>query len=120
MGTGVRAGDALSAHLHESDPAQARARSVAAALLHHRSRNGLSIRYRGVIRLRPREPADGNTYIGVAFGALSALLVSFALLPLRDHLPNADMALALVLPVLVGAIIGGRLAGLLTAFVASL
>lgn len=69
---------------------------------------------------RPREDTDGNIYIGVAVGALGAMLLAFLLVPLRDHVPNADMALALVIPVLVGAIIGGRIAGLITAVVAAL
>jgi hypothetical protein len=69
---------------------------------------------------RPREPGDGNVYIGTAVGALGALFLSFALVPLRDHIPNANMALALVIPVLLGAIIGGRIAGVTSAVVAAL
>ncbi len=69
---------------------------------------------------RPREDTDGNVYIGVAVGALGAMLLAFLLVPLRDNVPNADMALALVIPVLAGAIIGGRLAGLVSAVVAAL
>src|SRR5256885_15981970 len=69
---------------------------------------------------RPREPGDGDVYFGTAVGALGALFLSFALVPLRDHIPNANMALALVIPVLLGAIIGGRIAGVVTAVVAAL
>jgi hypothetical protein len=69
---------------------------------------------------RPKEPGDGNMYIGTAVGALGALLLSFALVPLREHTPNSTMALALVVPVLLGAVIGGRLAGVLSAVVAAL
>jgi hypothetical protein len=69
---------------------------------------------------RPKEPGEGNIYIGTAVGALAALFLSFALVPLREHLPNADMALALVIPVLLGAITGGRIAGVVTAVVAAL
>ena len=48
------------------------------------------------------------------------LLLSVVLLPFRDHVPNADMALALVLPVLLGAIIGGRIAAVGSAIFAAL
>jgi len=73
-----------------------------------------------LLRRRPRDPGDGRVPFGVAVGALSALVVASALVPFRDHLPNADMALALVIPVLLGAIIGGRVAGGVTAVVAAL
>ncbi len=68
---------------------------------------------------RPRDDTDGNMYIGIAVGALGAMILAFLLVPLRDHVPNADMALALVIPVLAGAIIGGRIAGLVSAVVAA-
>ncbi len=42
------------------------------------------------------------------------------MIPLRDHLHNADFAIALVIPVLLGAIIGGRWAGALSAVVAAM
>jgi len=42
---------------------------------------------------------------------LGALVIAGVLVPFRDHLPNADMALALVVPVLLAAIVGGRIAG---------
>jgi hypothetical protein len=48
------------------------------------------------------------------------LVIAGALVPFRDHLPNADMALALVIPVLLAAIVGGRVAGATTAVVAAL
>jgi Domain of unknown function (DUF4118) len=72
------------------------------------------------LRHRPEDPGDGRVAVGFAVGALSALGVGGALVPLRDVLPNADMALALVIPVLLGAIIGGRAAGALTALVSAL
>jgi hypothetical protein len=56
---------------------------------------------------RPPDPARGNILAGVVIGGFGALLLSFALVPLRVHLPNANMALALVVPVLIGAIVGG-------------
>jgi K+-sensing histidine kinase KdpD len=73
-----------------------------------------------VVRRRPPQPDDGNASVGAAVGALGAMFLSFALVPLRDHSPNAVMALALVVPVLVGAIIGGRFAGIISAIVAAL
>jgi hypothetical protein len=42
------------------------------------------------------------------------------MLPLRDHLHNDNMALALVLPVLIAAVLGGRVAGAAGAVVAAL
>ena len=69
---------------------------------------------------RPKEAGEGNIYIGTAVGALGSMFLSFALVPLRDHIPNANMALALVIPVLLGAIIGGRIAGVVSAIVAAL
>jgi hypothetical protein len=69
---------------------------------------------------RPKDVGDGSMAIGIAVGALGTFVLAGLLLPLRDHLPNADMALALVIPVLIGAIIGGRVAGVVTAVVAAL
>lgn len=72
------------------------------------------------IHHRPRESWDGNAYLGVALGGLGALVLAGLLAPLRDHVPNANMALALVIPVLLGAIVGGRVAGVVSAIVAAL
>jgi hypothetical protein len=72
------------------------------------------------LRGRPREPEDGSDVIGIAIGVLGALLLSVLMLPLRTHLHNDNMALALVVPVLVGAVVGGRLAGAVSAITAAL
>jgi hypothetical protein len=72
------------------------------------------------LRRRPREPEDGSNVIGLAIGVLGALALSVAMLPLRDHLHNDNMALALVVPVLIAAVIGGRWAGALSAVAAAL
>jgi hypothetical protein len=72
------------------------------------------------LRRRPSDPGDGRVPVGAAVGALSVFVIAGALVPFRDHLPNADMALALVVPVLFAAIVGGRLAGAATAVVSSL
>ena len=63
------------------------------------------------LRGRPREPEHGSDIIGVAIGVFGALVLSVLMLPLRTHLHNDNMALALVVPVLIGAVVGGRLAG---------
>ena len=47
-------------------------------------------------------------------------VLSITMLPLRDHLHNDNMALALVIPVLIAAVLGGRLAGAAAAVVAAL
>lgn len=72
------------------------------------------------MRRRPREPEDGSNLIGIAIGVLGALALSVAMLPLRDHLHNDNMALALVLPVLIAAVLGGRLAGATAAVAAAI
>ncbi len=72
------------------------------------------------LRRRPSDPGDGHVPFGAAIGALAVFVVAAALVPFRDHLPNADMALALVLPVLLSSIVGGRLAGTVTAVVSAL
>jgi hypothetical protein len=73
-----------------------------------------------LLRRRPKDPGDGHVPVGAAVGALGALLIAGVLVPFRDHLPNADMALALVVPVLLAAIVGGRIAGAATAVVSAL
>jgi hypothetical protein len=73
-----------------------------------------------LIRRRPREFEDGSDYVGLAVGVLGALALSVAMLPLRGHLHNDNMALALVVPVLIAAVLGGRWAGTLSAGVAAL
>jgi hypothetical protein len=72
------------------------------------------------LRGRPREPEYGADVIGIAIGVLGALLLSVLMLPLRTHLHNDNMALALVVPVLIGAVVGGRLAGAISAIAAAL
>ena len=72
------------------------------------------------LRRRPREPDEGSGAIGLAVGVLGALALSVAMIPLRDHLHNDNMALALVIPVLIGAVLGGRGAGAASAGVAAL
>ena len=56
---------------------------------------------------------------GVVIGVLGAVALSAAMLPLRGHVSNVAMALALVIPVLAGSFTGGRLAGIASAITAS-
>ncbi|HEY3831766.1 MAG TPA: DUF4118 domain-containing protein [Acidimicrobiia bacterium] len=53
-------------------------------------------------------------------GAAGAFLVAVALVPFRDHIHNANVALVLVLPVLAAAVIGGRWAGAAGAVIAAM
>jgi GAF domain-containing protein len=61
----------------------------------------------------------GTRTVGAAIGILGALFLAVAMLPLRAHFANVFMALVLVIPVLVGAFMGGRLAGLASAAAAT-
>jgi hypothetical protein len=72
------------------------------------------------LRRRPHEPEDGSEYMGLAVGVLGSILLSVAMLPLRDHLDNNVMALALVVPVLLAAVLGGRWPGACSALAAAL
>jgi hypothetical protein len=56
---------------------------------------------------------------GMALGGLTTLLLAALLVPLREHVASANLALALVLPVLLAAVEGGRLAGVASAVVAA-
>jgi K+-sensing histidine kinase KdpD len=73
-----------------------------------------------VLRRRPPDAGDGSAAFGAAVGVFGALVIAALLVPFRDRLPNAEMALALVVPVLLAAVIGGRLAGALSAVVSAL
>src|SRR5690349_6177699 len=72
------------------------------------------------LRGRTHEPDNGADVIGITIGVVGALVLSVLMLPLRDHLHNAEMALALVVPVLIAAVVGGRLAAVVSAITAAL
>ena len=72
------------------------------------------------MRRRPPDAGDGRGAFGAIVGVIGCFAVSLLLLPLRDHVPNAVMALALVIPVLIAAVLGGRVAGAVTAITAAL
>jgi hypothetical protein len=57
---------------------------------------------------------------GTLIGLGGVVLLSAAMLPLRGHLHNVFMALVLVVPVLIGAFTGGRVAGVVSAVAATL
>jgi len=68
----------------------------------------------------PHDPqAFDRQLAGVALGGLVSIVLAAALVPLRDHVDNANLALALVLPVLLAALEGGRIAGIASAVVAA-
>jgi hypothetical protein len=69
---------------------------------------------------RPPDLADGRTAFGLGIGLLGSLLIAALGIPFRDSVHNAEMALVLVIPVLLAAILGGRLAGAGTALCAAL
>lgn len=57
---------------------------------------------------------------GAGLGMLAALVVALAAVPMRSFTANTSVAMAMVLPVVLGAVIGGRTGGLATAVVAVL
>ncbi len=71
-------------------------------------------------RRRPHEPDDGSDIAGLAVGVFGSILLSVALIPLRGHVDNDVMALALVVPVLLAAVLGGRWPGAASALVAAI
>jgi hypothetical protein len=63
---------------------------------------------------------ETRTLIGLALGGLGSIAVAIALVPLRDEIDNANLALILVLVVVLAAIIGGRWAAAVAAVVATM
>lgn len=57
---------------------------------------------------------------GLALGALGPIVVALLLVPVREELHNANLALMLVLVVVLAGIVGGRGAGALAAIVATI
>jgi K+-sensing histidine kinase KdpD len=53
--------------------------------------------------------------LGLAIGGLSPIVVAALLVPVRDVVLNANLALAIVVVVVVAAMVGGRGAGVLAA-----
>src|SRR6478672_3264081 len=57
---------------------------------------------------------------GIALGGLAAVVATVLLVPLRDNIDNANLALVLVLVVVLAAIAGGRSAGAAAAIVGTI
>jgi hypothetical protein len=68
----------------------------------------------------PTEEREANNFVGLAVAAFGPIVVAAAVVPFRDDLDSANLALILVLVVVVAAILGGRRAGALAAIMATL
>jgi Domain of unknown function (DUF4118) len=58
---------------------------------------------------------DGRKLVGLAAGGLSPIVVALVLVPFRDDIDNANLALLLVLVVVLAAVVGDRAAAVLAA-----
>src|SRR5262245_55983456 len=72
------------------------------------------------LRRLPHEPEYGSDFMGLAVGVFGSIVLSVAMIPLRGHLDNDVMALALVIPVLLAAVLGGRWPGAVSALTAAI
>jgi hypothetical protein len=70
--------------------------------------------------MRTGNGVESRTLIGLALGGLGSIAVAIALVPLRDQIDNANLALILVFVVVLAAIVGGRWAGAFAAVVATM
>jgi hypothetical protein len=70
-------------------------------------------------RANPGRGDDPRRRFGLAAGGLGAIVVSLVLVPFRDHIDNANLALILVFVVVCAAIVGGRTVGAATAITAT-
>jgi hypothetical protein len=70
--------------------------------------------------MRAYRDNDERRLAGLAFGGLGSVAVAIALVPLREEIDNANLALILVLVVVCAAIVGGRAAGAVAAVGATL
>jgi hypothetical protein len=61
-----------------------------------------------------------SSWFAIAAGGLAPIVVAVLLVPLRDEIDNANLALILVLVVVVAASLGGRRAGALAALTSTL
>ena len=62
---------------------------------------------------------EPRVLLGIAVGAMGSMAVAAGLVSVRDHFALVNVALILVFLVLLGAVIGGRTAGVTSAFVAA-
>jgi hypothetical protein len=70
--------------------------------------------------VQPRAVRPEREVIGLVTGVLGAVVLACALVAVRGEIINANAALALVVPVLLGAVIGGRWAAFASADVAAI
>ena len=68
------------------------------------------------MEVRPDHP---NVAAGIAFGGFALVVLPAFLIPFRGELSTATIALVLVVPVVVAAVIGGPIAGAFAAIVAT-
>jgi uncharacterized protein DUF4118 len=71
-------------------------------------------------RAAPPQSVPERAQVGMAVGALGSVAAAAALVAVRGEVPNADVALVLVVFVVLGAALGGRGAGVVSALVAAL
>src|SRR5262249_8655966 len=62
---------------------------------------------------------DGRIGIGISVGSMGAIAAAAGLVAIRDHFAQVNAVLILVFFVLLGAVIGGRLAGVASALTAA-
>jgi hypothetical protein len=65
-----------------------------------------------------RHPSEGNG-IDIAIGGLAPILLAAALVVVRGHVDNANIALALAVVVVISGAMGGRVAGMLSGLTAA-
>jgi hypothetical protein len=63
---------------------------------------------------------DGRVGIGVAVGSMGSIAAAAGLVAVRDHFAQVNAVLVLVFFVLLGAVIGGRIAGVASALTAAI
>src|SRR6476659_7848817 len=63
--------------------------------------------------------SDGRAALGVSVGSMGAIAAGAALVAVRDHFAQVNAVLILVFFVLLGAVIGGRVAGVVSALTAA-
>ena len=66
-----------------------------------------------------RHPNDGRGMVDIALGGLAPILVAAALVAVRGHVDNANVALVLSLVVVASGALGGRGAGMVSALTAA-
>ena len=63
---------------------------------------------------------DGRKFVGLAVGGLGAVVVALVLVPFREDIDNANLALLLVLVVVLAAIVGDRAAAVVAAIIGTM